>query len=562
MLSSVPVRTCVVAGVFALALLASGCAGRGMGLTTPSQAGAASRPAATTSELYVRLEASRAEYNAGIDLIDAGQEVAGEGRIAAASRALGADAETCARTRGCDVGRFVTVLQAALDRQGIALKRQVSRVAALEADLSAGLEIPTQETAVEVGDVLAGDDGTEEALGSVEDIGDDVVANDDEFDELAELIDEHAAANDPPSAIGTAIPEVERTAAMLRGNDLRQVIELNGHVRAALNDWLTWLRPMFTDAWTNYGYLRDKIAPIYTEAGLPEALLFAMIATETGGKVHATSRAGATGILQFMPGTGRRFGLGVVDGFDQRLDPVSATRANVAYLNEQFKALNDDLEKALAAYNGGEGRLRGLHNRIGPSVRLWDPRFYLALPSETRDYVPRILAAAWLFLHPTEYGLELPAPEATTVAIPLHEAISIDELTICLGQAGSTAGWFRTLRNLNPRYGPAERIPAGREIELPDRLVAVYTERCVSGEPLNLARDLYAAKNSRPRPAPAATSSGGSMLTYKVRPGDTLGRIAARHSCASLKDIARINKLRPPKYVLRSGQRLKIPRCS
>ena len=66
--------------------------------------------------------------------------------------------------------------------------------------------------------------------------------------------------------------------ALLRGNDLREMISLNGPVKAALDDWLTWNRPMLMSSYEYYQYLRDKIAPIYEEAGLPEALLFAMIA--------------------------------------------------------------------------------------------------------------------------------------------------------------------------------------------------------------------------------------------------------------------------------------------
>ena len=134
-----------------------------------------------------------------------------------------------------------------------------------------------------------------------------------------------------------ALPELGDTVSLLRGNDLREMIRLNGPVKAALDDWLTWNRPMFMRSYEYYQYLRDKIAPIYEEAGLPEALLFAMIATETGGRVHSYSHAGAAGLLQFIRSTGRRYGLREVDGFDMRLDPEAATRANVAYLNDQFE---------------------------------------------------------------------------------------------------------------------------------------------------------------------------------------------------------------------------------
>ncbi|TMB21433.1 MAG: lytic transglycosylase domain-containing protein, partial [Deltaproteobacteria bacterium] len=108
-----------------------------------------------------------------------------------------------------------------------------------------------------------------------------------------------------------------------RGLQLEDAIPLNGPVKRALNDWLTWNRPQLADAYENYLFLREQIAPIYEKANLPEALLFAVMAQETGAKVHSYSSAGAAGPLQFMPTTGRRYGLGSVDGFDMRLDPVA-----------------------------------------------------------------------------------------------------------------------------------------------------------------------------------------------------------------------------------------------
>jgi membrane-bound lytic murein transglycosylase D len=291
--------------------------------------------------------------------------------------------------------------------------------------------------------------------------------------------------------------------------------------------------------------------PGFEEAGLPEALLFAMIATESGGKVHSYSRAGAAGPLQFMRYTGRLYGLRDVDGFDQRLDPTAASRAAVAYLNDRFAELNDSLEKALAAYNGGEGRMRGLQRRYGDSS-LWDSRIYYSLPRETRQYVPRILAAAWLFLHPEEYNLELPSLDPSTAELRVAQEISLSELTVCLGQAGGEeSGWFRTLRNLNPRLDPGERIAAGTLVSFPAALLDAYDERCRDGELLSRARELHHA-NYPPEP---------EVIYYTVRTGDTLSRIASRFGCTSVREIGAINSLRAPRYLIRAGQRLKIPSC-
>jgi membrane-bound lytic murein transglycosylase D len=351
------------------------------------------------------------------------------------------------------------------------------------------------------------------------------------------------------SSLVRAIPELERTVALLHGTDLREMIPMNAPVKAALNRWLTRDREQLLEAWENYQYLRPQIAPIYDASELPEALLFAILAEETGAKVHAYSRAGAAGPLQFMPRTALRYGLRTVDGFDSRLDPVASTRANAAYLRDQFRALNDDLEKVLAAYNGGESRVRRLDRKHG-GAEFWDPSFYYSLPRETRGYVPDVLAAVWLFLHPEEYGLDFPTLEATTTTIRVEEAVSLDELTVCLGQAGNPRGWYRTLRNLNPRLRGGERVPALGTVVLPTGLVEAHAERCVGdAPPVRLARDLYAAAHPE-RP---------DALEYTVRQGDTLAAIASRHR-VTLSELASLNGLSPPHYVIHVGQRLTVPR--
>src|SRR5207247_5277201 len=105
----------------------------------------------------------------------------------------------------------------------------------------------------------------------------------------------------------------------------------------------------------------------------PEALLFAVMAQETGAKVHSYSSAGAAGPLQFMPTTGRRYGLGSVDGFDMRLDPVAATKASARYLTALLRRFGNDLPKALAAYNAGESKLATLHKQSS-GLSFWDAK--------------------------------------------------------------------------------------------------------------------------------------------------------------------------------------------
>jgi len=493
-----------------LAVPAAGCAKRPVAPVPPASTAAEPTavevavdppPGAGTGALdalYDRLTDGVDVYRRGIELIAAGDEVEGEERIGRASVELRQAMEVCVATPGCEATRFFDAIDILMNEQNLALKQQAYRIATLEAEREPEIE---QEQ------------GT--------------------------------------SPVIAAVPEIGDSVAVLRGTDLRDLIELNAPIRAALNDWLTWMRPNLMESWENYQFLRSRVAPVYESAGLPEALLFAMIATESNGKAHAVSRAGASGILQFMSYTGRKYGLGMDGDFDTRFDPEAATRANVAYLAERFGELSDDLPKVLAAYNGGEGRMRTLH-RQHPGASLWDARIYWALPQETREYVPRILAAAWLFLHPDEYNLTFPAVATETTLLTLDRDASIGELTVCLGQAlGNDRGWFRTLRNLNPRVGPSERVPQGRTVEFPVALLDAYRERCVDGDVVARAAELHDADYPE-QP---------EMIQYTVRRGDTLGAIAGRYKCTNVRQLAAINGIRPPRYVISPGQRIKIPPC-
>jgi membrane-bound lytic murein transglycosylase D len=446
---------------------------------------------AVVAALYDRIGAATSQFQGGLELIRAGSPRDGRDAMRAALGDIEAAALACTTTPGCESERFVGAF--------VVLVRLQS--------------------------VTAG--------------WDDFVG--------ADLVDE--APRDELRTPGK-LPEVERSVRLLRGKDLGELISLNEPVRAALEDWLTWMRPQLIEAWVNYQYLRGDMYPAYQEAGLPEALLFAILAKESAGKVHAYSRAGAAGPLQFMPATARRFGLGG-NGFDERLDPALVTRANVRYVEEQLRAFNDNLELTLAAYNGGEGRMQRLAKQY-PGRGFWSEGIYYALPAETRNYVPSVLAAAYLFLHPEEYGLRFPSFDATLGLLKLESELSLAELAICLGQDGRPEGWFRTLRNLNPRIQAEQRLPIGTAVRVPIGLIDTYGMRCRHPEFLTRIAALQEAKSPE----------GPVEVGYKVRRGDTLAAIARRSRCSSVKEIAALNGIRGPSYTLKMGQRLRLPTCS
>ncbi len=446
-------------------------------------------------DLYRRLDESCELHNEGVRLILEGDIASGERKMNIAQDRLLSGARQCAKIETCDIERFLNAFAEMLETQSDALANDALAISGRRSD------------------------------------------------------DADAAEDDLPSSPSEAsLPGIHAIPPLFRGRDLCELIEMNEPVKAALNDWLTWMRPDLINSYQNYVFLRGKMAPIYHDAGLPEALLFGIIATETHGIVHANSRAGAAGPLQFMRSTGRRYGLTVEDGFDMRYDPAASTKANASYLNEYLETFNESLEKTLAAYNGGENRLRRLSRRF-KDADFWDSSFYNSLPGETRRYVPRVLAAAWLFLHPEDYNLEFPRYPAEISVLTIQKDTSLDELCVCFGQElGQWGGWFRTLRNLNPRLKPEETIKAGTEIEIPTGLKKIYGEKCIRGGLAERARELHEAKYPE-------------MTIYTVAEGDTVAAIAARYPCASQRDIIAINNLRGPRYIIRVGQRLKIPGC-
>lgn len=377
--------------------------------------------------------------------------------------------------------------------------------------------------------------------------------------DLAGDVDSAQAALASGHTGAASLPQAQRSVTLLHGQKLSQLIAMNGPVKAALEMWLTQRRPQLMDAWVNYQYLRHEMWPAYEKADLPEALLFGIMAQESGGKVHAVSRSGAAGPLQFMYSTGIRFGLGVDDGFDTRFDPAASARANAEYLNEQLRIFNNNLELVIGAYNGGEGRMR---RAVGDdtSVSFYDPRIYDQMSPETRGYVPAVLAAAWLFLHPDSYNLRFPKVDGVPGAITLKRAASLDELTVCLGSAdGMSDGWFRTLRNLNPRLDPDVSQPVGTRLQVPKPLERAYASRCVDGPWPILAADLHnATVPVVPDPKPAAPAVR-TTKSYRVRHGDTLISIVRQLHCSSVQEITEMNGL--SHHRIRVGQQLKVPVC-
>jgi membrane-bound lytic murein transglycosylase D len=494
-----------IAAALAVSLSLAACAG------SPAKTGAKAKPAPAADEaeigtLYARLGEAVKRYEGSADLAAAGERERAAQEGNAALDDLRAAALRCQQLPGCEEERFLSAFDGLLRR-----------------------DAPAAAVA-----------GTDTGPGGAD-------------------AEPTAAGEDSP--VVADLPEAARAITLLKGRPLAEVIAVNEPVKAALEEWLTQYRPNLIQAYVNYQYMRQLMWPEYEKAGLPEALLFGFIAKESGGKVHAVSRSGASGPLQFMYATGLRFGLGMRDGFDQRFDPALSARANAAYLNEQLRLFNNDLELVLAAYNGGEGRMGRLAG--GGRARFWDASVYGALAPETREYVPMVLAAAWLFMHPERYNLEFPRIDTRLGQVTLPRSMSLSELAICYGQEGdSRDGWFRALRNLNPAYDHQASLPPGTQLAVPQALEAAFERLCAQGKWQALAAELHSATVPLvASPSPAMRARVAGRASYTVRKGDTLAAIARRHRCAEVKEIASLNRLRAPGYAIKPGQKLQIPSC-
>ena len=411
--------------------------------------------------------------------------------------------------------------------------------------------------------------------------------------EAPEDADPEIDPNDPDPdhagdiAFNAAVPQAAQAASLLDSHSHRfdTMVQYNPAVQAAIRRWLTDMRGALLQSYENYGYMRQLMWPSYERAGLPEALLFGIMAKESNGKVHATSRTGAAGPMQFMYATGKRFGLGPdATGFDTRYDPRAAAEASASYLNERMGELNRSIELSLAAYNGGEGRAFRVYQGAG-GKGFWDASIYNQFPPETQDYVPMVIAAAWLFLHPKQYGLSFPNVEAKPAPLKLAQAASIYELAICLGNRGVREGYMRPLRNLNPRYEADSWIPSGTTLNATTKIVGLYNRYCLQGPRAQLAAQLVRSnpdtaivRSAPPDPvdadAPVATTVATGIPTrvvpkpakparrrnYDVQRGETLTSIAEKFQCDT-GDLAQANNIKGPRYAIRPGQRLKLSGC-
>jgi len=350
--------------------------------------------------------------------------------------------------------------------------------------------------------------------------------------------------------------------------------------------------------------IRDRLQ----REGLPGDLVYLAL-IESGFSNTATSRARAVGMWQFMKGTAKLYGLRVDSWVDERRDPYKATDAAVRHLRDLNRRFGS-LYLAAAAYNAGSGRVsRGLRrlpddDESDPGsadamfFRLYDTKL---LRRETKDYVPKLIAAALIAKEPERYGFSVTAADPTT-----YDSIVVPTMTgldVIARLADTTVA---AIRELNPQYlrlatppGVASvvRVPTGRGPATvaayaglpPERRVTFVEHFVARGETMggiarryHVSSRLLAQANPKARPTrlrigqrlivptggaistsvarqmadppkPAGTSRSG---WHRVRRGETLTGIADEYG-VTIRELRGWNGL-GPKGFLRAGQRIRV----
>jgi membrane-bound lytic murein transglycosylase D len=340
---------------------------------------------------------------------------------------------------------------------------------------------------------------------------------------------------------------------------------------------------------------------VLKKEGLPEDLVYlAMI--ESGFTPHATSVASAVGPWQFMSGTGKRYSLRIDQWIDERRDPLKSTVAAALYLKELYALFNNDWYLAAAGYNAGE-------NKILRAINMYSTRDFWTmskgsyLKRETKDYVPKLLAAAIIAKDPAKYGFAdvayLPPIEFDTVTITTPTDL---ELVAKLCEVP-----LQTIKDLNPElrrwctppgYPDYQlKLPYGKKARFEEAFAKVPdTERLtkkvtqvrhkvgkretlesvarrysttvdaikeanrlkkgqkIAGKRLTIPVAIVTEHSEEQKPVDVARADKEFFKYYTVKKGDTLASLSRKFS-VSAKLLATWNKLKG-KMALRPGKRI------
>lgn len=273
---------------------------------------------------------------------------------------------------------------------------------------------------------------------------------------------------------------------------------------------------------------------------------------ESALAAKATSRVGAGGLWQFMPGTAKQYGLQINQYVDERSDPIKATEAAMLHLAKLYDRFND-WPLALAAYNSGSGRVRRAIRRSGRR-NYWRLRRYL--PRETRNYVPAFIGATYLLTYYDEHNLK---PEYPVLDIQITETIKVYGNYSFYQIAQLTQLPLDIIETLNPAYeqGFIPHSSNGHYLTLPKRVMQAFKDFVEAQRPDRLydpnefliSAPVYVTQGAE------ASNANYIQSSHIVGANESLADIAALLNC-SLHQLKAWNKLSSNEVV--EGQELVI----
>ena len=268
---------------------------------------------------------------------------------------------------------------------------------------------------------------------------------------------------------------------------------------------------------------------------------------------QARSHMGAVGLWQFMPATGKKYGLEVNSLIDERMDPIRSTEAACKFLSALYKIFND-WNLVIAAYNCGPGNVNKAIHRAGGKRDFWS--IYPFLPKETRGYLPIFIAASYAMNYADVHGI---CP-STDNLYPITDTIITMERQHLKQIAANLDITIEELRRLNPQYA-RDIIPGGKEYALclPIAISGSYIDQQDTILAYQ-AKELIHNRRSEIDLMQKTGLNGGYSVNgvtyYKIKEGDTLGGIAAKFH-VSVKRLKAFNGLNSD--FIRAGKTLKIP---
>ncbi|MDC6350630.1 LysM peptidoglycan-binding domain-containing protein [Zeaxanthinibacter sp. PT1] len=322
-------------------------------------------------------------------------------------------------------------------------------------------------------------------------------------------------------------------------------VEYNPSLENVINSFLLRKRGLMERMLTSSQFYFPMFEQALDKYNIPLELKYLAI-VESALNPRAKSRVGATGLWQFMYGTGKMYKLDVSSYVDERSDPIQSTEAACQYLSKLYDIFGD-WDLALAAYNSGPGNVNKAIRRSGGQKNYWNIR--RNLPRETAGYVPAFLATMYLFEYADEHKLQIKKadrPYFETDTVHVKQMITFEQISELVGVSEED------LKTLNPSY-KLNIIPKieGKTHVL--RLPKWAVGKFVNNEPAIYAH-VEKELAEREKPIPQLVQAE-ERIRYKVRSGDYLGKIAERYG-VGVSQIKRWNGLRSNN--IRVGQRLTI----